>query len=138
MSPCVCAITAAYPVGAFEAEMTSSTSLTFSWRPPSIAAKLTTGYRLTCSPLLEGIPTPEDLMLGPAATTANVTGLYSGVTYNCSIVTVSHEGSSLPTSVKFTTITIGTYVVFILCVSATSYIVSLHCSQLQLVLLRCL
>ena len=103
----VCPITAAYPVGAFEAGMPSSTSLTFSWRPPSIAANLTTGYRLTCSPLLEGIPTPEDLMLGPAATTANVTGLYSGVTYNCSIVTVSHEGSSLPRSVELATITIG-------------------------------
>ena len=111
-------------MGAFEAGIPSSTSLTFSWRLPSIAANLTTGYRLTCSPLLEGIPTPEDLMLGPAATTANVTGLYSGVTYNCSIVTVSHEGSSLPTSVEHTTITIGTYVMFILSVSATTYICS--------------
>ena len=99
---------AAYPVGAFEAREPSITSLTFSWKAPSIAANLTTGYRLMCSPLVDGIPTPEGLMLGPAATTANVTGLYPGVTYNCSIVTVSHEGSSLPRSVTLATITIGT------------------------------
>ena len=109
--------TGAYPVEEFEGRMPSSTSLTFSWRPPTVGSSLTTGYRLTCSPLLEGIPTPEDLMLGPAATTASVTGLYSGVTYNCSIVTVSHEGSSLPRSVALATITIGTYVMFILCLS---------------------
>ena len=119
----VCLITAAYPVEEFEGGMPSSTSLTFFWRPPSIAANLTTGYRLTCSPLLEGIPTPEGLMLGPAATTANVTGLYPGVTYNCSIVTVSHKGSSLPRSVTLATITIGMYVMFILCPSPHTVIV---------------
>ena len=48
-------------------------------------------------------------MLGPAATTANVTGLYPGVTYNCSIATVSHEGSSLPMSVISATTVIGRY-----------------------------
>ena len=60
-----------------------------------------------CTPLLEGIPTPEGLMLGPAATRANVTGLYPGVTYNCSIVTTSHEGSSISTSVISATTVIG-------------------------------
>ena len=119
----ICLITAANPVEAFQVGMSLSTSLTFSWKPPSIATNLITGYRLTCSPLLDGIPTPEGLMLGPAATTANVTGLYSGVTYNCSIVTVSHEGSSLPRSVTLATITIGMYVMFILCLSPRIVIV---------------
>ena len=112
--------------------MPSETSLAFFWKPPTIAANLTTGYRLMCSPLLEGIPIPEGLMLGPAATTANVTGLYSGVTYNCSIVTLSHEGSSLPTTVLSTTITIGMYVMFIL---QHSYC---DCFQPPQALLRCL
>ena len=126
------AITASNQVGAFDPGMPSATSLAFSWRPPSIAANLTTGYRLTCSPLLEGIPTPEDLMLGPAVTTANMTGLYSGVTYNCSIVTHSNEGSSLPRSVALATISIGMYVMFIL---QHSYC---NCSQPPQALPRCL
>ena len=77
--------------------MTSSeTSLSFSWSPPSIGAHLTTGYRLTCVPLLVGIPTPDVLILEAGTTSAIMTGLYSGVTYDCSIITISAEGSSQP------------------------------------------
>ena len=92
----VCLSVAAYPVEVFEVTMSSETSLTFSWSPPSVAAQLTTGYMLTCMPLLKGISTPKSTMLGPRDTTATVTGLDSGVTYNCSIITISHEGSSQP------------------------------------------
>ena len=92
----VCLSVAAYPVEVFEVTMSSETSLTFSWSPPSVTAQLTTGYMLTCVPLLEGISTPKSTVLGPRDTTAIVTGLDSGVTYNCSIVTVSREGSSQP------------------------------------------
>ena len=91
----------------FEGMALSDTSLTFSWSPPSIAAHLTTGYQLECVPLLVGIPTPAALMLGPAATSADVTGLYFGVTYDCSISTVSDEGSSQPQTLSLTTPEIG-------------------------------
>ena len=91
----VCLV-AANPVEEFEVTMSLVTSLVFSWSPPSVATQLTTGYRLTCTPLLEGIAVPNSTVLGPRDTTAAVTGLNPGVTYNCSIVTISHEGSSLP------------------------------------------
>ena len=91
----------------FEGEV-SETSLTFSWSPPNIAAHLTTGYKLVCVPALAGIPTPAALILGPAATSADVTGLYSGVTYNCSISTISDEGSSQPQTLTLTTLETGT------------------------------
>ena len=80
------------PVEEFVVTMSLETSLTFSWSPSSTAH--ITGYRLTCTPLLKGISTPEALMLSPEATTAAVTGLNPGMTYNCSIVTVSPVGSS--------------------------------------------
>ena len=82
------------PVEEFEVTMSLETSLTFSWSPPG-TAHIATGYRLTCTPLLNGISTPEALVLNPEATTAAMTGLNPGVTYNCSIVTVSPVGSSL-------------------------------------------
>ena len=92
----------------FEGLVLSETSLTFSWSPPSIAAHLTTGYKLVCVPSLAGIPFPAAIMLGPAATSANVTGLYSGVTYDCNISTVSDEGSSQPQTLSLTTLETGT------------------------------
>ena len=91
-------ITEVLPVEEFEGMVSSGTSFTFSWSPPSIAPHLTTGYKLVCVPSLAGIPTPAALMLGPEATSADVTGLYSGVTYDCSISTISDEGSSQPQS----------------------------------------
>ena len=100
---CACLSVAAYPVEEFEVTMSSGTSLTFSWNPPSVAAQLTTGYRLTCAPLLEGISAPNTLRLGPRNVRAAVAGLNPGVTYNCSIVTVSHEGSSQPQTLTTST-----------------------------------
>ena len=99
----------AYPVEGFQGMVFSETSFSFSWSPPSIAAHLTNGYQLECVPLLVGIPTPATLMLGPAATSANMTGLYSGVTYDCSISTLSDEGSSQPKTLSLTTPDIGNY-----------------------------
>ena len=93
----------AYPVGSFEGSVLEGTTFNFSWRPPSIAAHLTTGYNLNCPPLLAGIPAPETLELLPTATTAAVTDLFHGVTYNCSITTVSGVGASEPQTVILTT-----------------------------------
>ena len=87
--------------------MSSGTSFIFSWSAPSIAADLTTGYSLWCDPLLSGVPAPETVMLPPDSTTAFVTGLYSGVTYNCSIITITDVGSSRPQSLTLTTPEIG-------------------------------
>ena len=100
---------AAYPVEEFEATVTTQTSFIFFWSPPSIAAHLTMGYRLMCTPLLQGISTPEALMLGPTATTVTVTGLHFGVTYNCSIFTIGSEGSSQPQTLTRTTAETGVY-----------------------------
>ena len=83
--------------------MLAGTTFNLSWMPPSIAAHLTTGYNLTCLPLLAGIPAPETLELLPTATTAAVTGLFHGVIYNCSITTVGGVGASEPQTVILTT-----------------------------------
>ena len=79
----------------------------FFWTAPSIAAHLTTAYRLTCLPLLAGIPSPQSLTLQPSVTSATLGGLYSGVGYNCNITTISDEGPSEPESVILTTPEIG-------------------------------
>ncbi|CAI8037263.1 Fibronectin, partial [Geodia barretti] len=94
----------AYPVKNFEVISVSETSLTFSWSQPSTGAHLTTGYNLTCVPLLTGIPSPQSLpLLAPTLTSATLSGLFSGVPYNCSISTISDRGSSLPASLCITT-----------------------------------
>ena len=83
--------------------MLEGTTFNLSWRPPSIAAHLTTGYNLICLPLLAGVPAPETLELLPTATTAAVTDLFHGVIYNCSITTVGGVGASEPQTVILTT-----------------------------------
>ena len=101
----------AYPVEAFEVRYTSDTSLTFSWRQPSIGAHLTTGYNLTCVPLLTGIPFPQSLpLLAPTRSSATLSGFFSGVRYNCSISTISQRGSSLPVSLNLSTNETGMYI----------------------------
>ena len=72
------------------------TYLTLSWHQPSIAAHLTTGYNLICVPLLAGIPVPQSLWLSPTTTSTTVTGLKPGVSYNCTIFTITDQGSSSP------------------------------------------
>ena len=95
--------TDAYPVRNFVGTVLAGTTFNFSWRPPSIAAHLTTGYNLTCVPLLTGIPVPETLELLPTATAAEVTGLFRGVTYSCSIITIGSGGASEPQTLTLTT-----------------------------------
>ena len=75
--------------------------MTFYWTPPSIGASLTSGYKLSCIPLLQGIPFPHPLQPPPNATSAILTGLFSGVDYNCSLVTITAEGTSLPNTLSF-------------------------------------
>ena len=76
-------ITDAHPVEGFKGEVSSSgISFTFTWTHLRIGARLTTHYDLTCVPLLQGIPTPPVLSLSNTETTTEMSGLYSGVTYN--------------------------------------------------------
>ena len=97
-------ITDAHPVEGFKGKVSlSGISFVFTWTPPRIGARLTTHYDLTCVPLLQGIPTPPALSLSNNETTTEMSGLYSGVTYNCSISTVTDEGSSRPRNLTLET-----------------------------------
>ena len=98
----------AHPVVNFKNTAVSESSLSFSWSQPSIAGNLTTGYNLTCVPLLTGIPLPQSLKLAPTATSATVAGLRSGVTYNCSIFTITDQGHSQPLTLSNSTSETGT------------------------------
>ena len=98
---------ASNPVERFMLTASSNTSVTFSWRAPTVAAALTSGYSLTCTPLLEGIPPPETLALQANVTVATVTGLHPGVTYKCSITTSGLAGPSQPVTMNHTTSEIG-------------------------------
>ena len=83
--------------------------LSFSWTQSRIVADNLTGYILTCSSLLEGTPSPDPLVIGPTATTANVTELLSGVTYSCEIITLTSEGRSQPRTLNSTTVETGQF-----------------------------
>ena len=98
----------AHPVEDFKNTAVSESSLSFSWSQPSIAENLTTGYNLTCVPLLTGIPLSQSLKLAPTATSATVAGLRSGVTYNCSIFTITDQGHSQPLTLSNSTSETGT------------------------------
>ena len=93
----------AHPVEDFKNTAVSESSLSFSWSQPSIAGNLTTGYNLTCVPLLTGIPLPQSLQLAPTATSATVAALRSGVSYNCSIFTITDQGHSQPLTLSNST-----------------------------------
>ena len=108
----------------------------FSWTAPSIAARLTTAYSLTCLPLLAGIPAPQSLTLQPSVTSATVGGLYSGVGYNCSITTISGVGPSEPKSVNLTTPEIGE--LYIRKPLYRELLMEKTCIQFQLMLQKCL
>lgn len=91
----------------FEDTSFNSTVLSFSWQPPTLGSHLITGYQIACTPLLEGIPSPQPLLAGSESTTASHTGLYPGVTYTCGIVSVASAGSSEPRNVIYATTEIG-------------------------------
>ena len=103
----------AYPVKVFNGEVSlSGISFIFTWEPPSIGARLTTHYDLTCVPLIQRIPTPPVLSLSNTKISVEMGGLYSGVTYNCSISTVTAEGSSQPKHLILSTPEIGKCTIF--------------------------
>ena len=108
-SPTFCVLHPVYPVENFTISSSSETTLSFSWTQSRIVADSLTGYILTCSSLLEGTPSPDPLVIGPTATTANVTELLSGVTYSCEIITLTFEGRSQPRTLNSTTVETGQY-----------------------------
>ena len=108
-SPTFCVLHPVYPVENFTISSASETTLSFSWTQSKIVADNLTGYILTCSSLLEGTPSPDPLVIGPTATTANVTELLSGVTYSCEIITLTSEGRSQPQTLNSTTVETGQF-----------------------------
>ena len=58
--------------------------------------------------LLTGIPLSQSLQLPPTATSATVARLRSGVTYNCSIFTITDQGHSQPLTLSNSTSETGT------------------------------
>ena len=80
-----------------------STSFNLSWNYPRVVRHQITGYNLTCVPLLTGIPVPQSLWLPSTATSATVTELRSGVRYNCTIFTITDQGSSSPLTLSIIT-----------------------------------
>ena len=96
--------TDAYPVEEFKGKVSlSGISFIFTWIHPRIGAELTTHYDLSCVPLFQGIPAPRHLSVSNSETTIEMSGLYSGVTYNCSISTATAEGSSQPKNLTLAT-----------------------------------
>ena len=97
-------LTDVYPVERFMGNVSvSGTSFMFTWRPLSIGVSITSGFNLTCLPQLTGIPAPQPLILSKTTTSATMTRLYSGVSYNCSIITLTTEGPSVPRNTTLTT-----------------------------------
>ena len=98
ISPIYC-ITDAYPVEDVAVAFSSSSALELTWGPPKHGANLTIAFVLTCTPLLEGIPVPESVRTSSGGEmTLSLAELYPGVSYNCSVVTVTAEGQSQPVS----------------------------------------
>ena len=69
----------------FQITAVTTTSLSLSWHEPATPNGAIVGYRLSCQPLLLGIPTPQPLIPGSTARMAVLTDLYPGVRYNCSM-----------------------------------------------------
>ena len=109
LSPSIASIAAALPVENFTVVSASLTSLSFSWNTPGAGDELIVGYVLTCLPLLIGIVALQPLNLEHNATSATITGLHSGMVYQCSIATISSEGLSKFKNITFATLEIGNY-----------------------------
>ena len=71
------------------------------WEPPTIAANFTTGYMISCTTLMKGIPQPEVQTPSPNETLAVVSAHY-GVSYTCEIFTETAQGTSSGRSVNIT------------------------------------
>ena len=103
-------ITDAYPVQDVTIAFSNSSGLELTWRPPQQGHDLTTSFFLACTPLLAGIPPPLPASTGSGAELSlYLTGLYPGVEYNCSVVTVIGEGQSEPVSIIQATEEIGVH-----------------------------
>ena len=99
--------TDAHPIEEFGGMVLSGTSFNLSWSAPNIEADFITGYTLMCVSLLAEVSSPEPLMIDSPVIFAIVTGLHPGVTYNCTITTITPGGSSQPLSVSLTTLETG-------------------------------
>jgi len=78
----------------FQITAVTTTSLSFSWQEPANPNGAILGYRLTCQPLLLGIPTPDPLSPEPTVQMIVLADLHPGVRYNCSIGALNSAGQS--------------------------------------------
>lgn len=71
-------------------------SYSCNWMAPTETNEPLTGYQLTCSPELDGIPVPSAVDTGPLVTMDTVSDLAYGVNYTCNVRARNEAGFSLP------------------------------------------
>ena len=87
--------------------MTADTSFTFTWVAPTVTNGPLTGYQISCSPQLEGIPQSETISVDSTALTGAIAGLFHGVTYTCAVQALNEAAPSEPATVEVTTTTVA-------------------------------
>jgi hypothetical protein len=93
-------VAVAFPVETLNGEAENNV-IHLTWEPPSFDADLTTGYVVSCTTLMEGIPQPKVQNIPPNETSTFVSG-YNGVSYTCEIFTETVQGNSLGSRVNVT------------------------------------
>ena len=96
----------------FQIISVTTTSLSFSWLEPAESNGPIMSYRLSCQPLLSGIPTPEPLNPGSTVRMTVLANLNPGVRYNCSIGARNGAGQSPLVYADDTTMEIGRIIMY--------------------------
>ena len=63
----------------------TATNLTLSWQPPQQTRRSFFQYAVNCTPLAEGLPVPGTVTTAFGETTARLTNLEEGSSYECSV-----------------------------------------------------
>ena len=76
------------------------------WESSYYPTDFVTGYAISCTPLIEGIPRPEVQNLPPNETSTSVSG-HNGVGYTCEVITRTVQGTTPGCIVNITTLESG-------------------------------
>ena len=94
----------------FTISVTSSQTLSFVWKPPSVTNGVVLGYVVACRSTILGIPLPAfplvvnvTEMEASQPQNGSLTGFFPGVPYNCSISAFNPAGDGLPAYAVVTT-----------------------------------